>query len=151
MLSFWFCPRLRDLPDRKLACIEPATAYSDLASIMDRRVKIDVIHAGTGPDRAHPVHAGLAACPYVAAQLGRHPAGLLTPAAQLPYQRLRCAAKERLPGDIAASWRHVGGRPVLHPRVERQLELHAARIVGKKLPQGGAGHDELPVGKSVRG
>jgi TnpA family transposase len=37
------CPRPRDLPDRKLACIEPATAYSDLASIVGRRVKVDVI------------------------------------------------------------------------------------------------------------
>ncbi len=32
MLGFRFCPRLRDLPDRKLACIEPATAYKDRGS-----------------------------------------------------------------------------------------------------------------------
>ncbi len=48
MLGFRFCPRLRDLPDRKLACIEPATAYSDLASIMGRRVKADVIREHWG-------------------------------------------------------------------------------------------------------
>jgi len=30
MLGFRFCPRLRDLPDRKLACIELASAYKDL-------------------------------------------------------------------------------------------------------------------------
>ncbi len=48
MLGFRFCPRLRDLPDRKLACIEPATAYSDLASIMGRRVKVDVIREHWG-------------------------------------------------------------------------------------------------------
>ena len=28
MLGFRFCPRLRDFPDRKLASIEPASAYA---------------------------------------------------------------------------------------------------------------------------
>jgi hypothetical protein len=31
-----FCPRLRDFPDRKLACIEPITAYKDLQSLLGR-------------------------------------------------------------------------------------------------------------------
>ena len=48
MLGFQFCPRLRDLPDRKLATIEPATAYKDLASLLGRRVKVDVIREHWG-------------------------------------------------------------------------------------------------------
>jgi len=43
MLGFRFCPRLRDFPDRKLACIEPATAYKDLQLLLGRRVKTDII------------------------------------------------------------------------------------------------------------
>ena len=48
MLGFRFCPRLRDLPDRKLATIEPATAYKDLAPLIGRRVKADVIREHWG-------------------------------------------------------------------------------------------------------
>ncbi len=44
MLGIRFCPRLRDLPDRKLACIEPAGYYPDLQPLMRRRIKTDVIH-----------------------------------------------------------------------------------------------------------
>lgn len=43
MLGIRFCPRLRDLPDRKLACIEPAGHYSGLQPLIGRRIKIDVI------------------------------------------------------------------------------------------------------------
>ena len=43
MLGFRFCPRLRDFPDRKLATIEPAAAYKDLAPVIGRRVRVDVI------------------------------------------------------------------------------------------------------------
>jgi TnpA family transposase len=43
MLGFRFCPRLRDFPDRKLACMEPVTAYKDLQPILGRRIKTDVI------------------------------------------------------------------------------------------------------------
>ena len=43
MLGFRFCPRLRDFPDRKLATLEPASAYNELAPIIGRRVKVDVI------------------------------------------------------------------------------------------------------------
>ena len=43
MLGFRFCPRLRDLPDRKLATLEPAAAYKDLAPLIGRRVKVEVI------------------------------------------------------------------------------------------------------------
>jgi hypothetical protein len=48
MLGFRFCPRLRDLPDRKLATIEPATAYMDLAPLIGRRVKVDVVREHWG-------------------------------------------------------------------------------------------------------
>jgi TnpA family transposase len=48
MLGFRFCPRLRDLPDRKLAAIEPATAYKDLDGLIGRRVKADVIREHWG-------------------------------------------------------------------------------------------------------
>ena len=43
MLGFRFCPRLRDFPDRKLATLEPASAYNELAPIIGRRVEVDVI------------------------------------------------------------------------------------------------------------
>jgi TnpA family transposase len=43
MLGFRFCPRLRDFPDRKLASIEPASVYNEIAPIIGRRVKVDVI------------------------------------------------------------------------------------------------------------
>ena len=48
MLGFRFCPRLRDLPDRKLATIKLATAYKDLDSLIGRRVKADVIREHWG-------------------------------------------------------------------------------------------------------
>ena len=43
MLGVRFCPRLRDLPDRKLACIEPAGHYPDLQPLIGRRIKADVV------------------------------------------------------------------------------------------------------------
>ena len=43
MLGFCFCPRLRDFPDRRLASIEPATAYPTLQPLLGRRIKVDVI------------------------------------------------------------------------------------------------------------
>ena len=43
MLGIRFCPRLRDLPDRRLACIEPAGRYPDLQPLMGRRIKAEVV------------------------------------------------------------------------------------------------------------
>jgi hypothetical protein len=43
MLGFRFCPRLRDFPDRKFACIEPAASYKELQPLFGRRVRNDVI------------------------------------------------------------------------------------------------------------
>lgn len=43
MLGFRFCPRLRDFPDRKLACIEPVAVHKDLQPILGRRIRTDVI------------------------------------------------------------------------------------------------------------
>ena len=43
MLGFRFCPRLRDFPDRKFACIEPAATYNDLQPLFGRRIRIEVI------------------------------------------------------------------------------------------------------------
>jgi TnpA family transposase len=43
MLGIRFCPRLRDFPDRKLACIEPAATYKELQPLLGRRVRTDVI------------------------------------------------------------------------------------------------------------
>jgi TnpA family transposase len=43
MLGFRFCPRLRDFPDRKFACIEPAAAYKELQPLFGRRVRTDII------------------------------------------------------------------------------------------------------------
>lgn len=42
VLGFRFCPRLRDLPDRKLACITPATTYKELQALFGRRIRVDV-------------------------------------------------------------------------------------------------------------
>jgi TnpA family transposase len=44
MLGFRFCPRLRDFPDRKFACIEPAATYKNLQPLFGRRIRTDVIH-----------------------------------------------------------------------------------------------------------
>lgn len=43
MLGFRFCPRLRDFPDRKFACIESAAIYKDLQPLFGRRIRTDVI------------------------------------------------------------------------------------------------------------
>ncbi|MCW3476285.1 Tn3 family transposase [Limobrevibacterium gyesilva] len=43
MLGFRFCPRLRDFPDRKFACIEPAATYKELQPLFGRRIRTDVI------------------------------------------------------------------------------------------------------------
>ena len=43
MLGLRFCPRLRDFPDRKMACIELLAAYRDLQPLLGQRVKADVI------------------------------------------------------------------------------------------------------------
>jgi TnpA family transposase len=43
LLGFRFCPRLRDLPERKLACIAPASTYPDLPPLLGQRVKTDLI------------------------------------------------------------------------------------------------------------
>ena len=48
MLGFRFCPRLRDLTDRKLATLEPAAAYKGLAPLIGRRVKVEVIREHWG-------------------------------------------------------------------------------------------------------
>ena len=44
LLGFRFCPRLRDFPDRRLATIELAATYPDIASLLaGQRVRTDVI------------------------------------------------------------------------------------------------------------
>jgi TnpA family transposase len=43
MLGFRFCPRLRDFPDRKFACIEPVATYKELQPLFGRRIRTDVI------------------------------------------------------------------------------------------------------------
>jgi TnpA family transposase len=48
MLGFRFCPRLRDFPDRKLACLEPQTTYADLAPLLGRRIRADVVREHWG-------------------------------------------------------------------------------------------------------
>ena len=48
MLGFRFCPRLRDFPDRKLACLEPQAAYADLAPLLGRRIRADVVREHWG-------------------------------------------------------------------------------------------------------
>lgn len=43
MLGFRFCPRLRDFPDRKFACIDPVATYKDLQPLFGRRIRTEVI------------------------------------------------------------------------------------------------------------
>ncbi len=43
MLGLRFCPRLRDFPDRRLACIVAPGQYPTLKPLMGGRVKVDVI------------------------------------------------------------------------------------------------------------
>lgn len=43
MLGFRFCPRLRDFPDRRMACIEAPGQYPSLKPLMGGRVKVNVI------------------------------------------------------------------------------------------------------------
>ena len=63
MLGIRFCPRLRDLPDRRLACIEPAARYPDLQPLMGRRIKADVVreHWGEAVRLVASLHAGTVA------------------------------------------------------------------------------------------
>ena len=51
MLGFRFCPRLRDFPDRRLACIEPVATYQDLQPPLDRRIKAAVVRKHWGEVR----------------------------------------------------------------------------------------------------
>ena len=48
MLGFRFCPRLRDFPDRKLACLEPQAAYKELAPLFGRRIRTGIIREHWG-------------------------------------------------------------------------------------------------------
>ncbi len=43
LLGFRFCPRLRDLPERKLASIVPVATYPDLQPLLGQRIKTDLI------------------------------------------------------------------------------------------------------------
>ena len=43
LLGFRFCPRLRDLPERKLACIAPVSTYPYLHPLLGQRIKTEVI------------------------------------------------------------------------------------------------------------
>ena len=48
LLGFRFRPRLRDLPERKLACITPAATYPYLQPLLGQRIKTDVIREHWG-------------------------------------------------------------------------------------------------------
>ena len=43
MLGFRFCPRLRDFPDRRLASIAALASYPTIASLLGKRIRVDVI------------------------------------------------------------------------------------------------------------
>lgn len=47
-LGFRFCPRLRDFPDRRLACVEPSSRYPELKGVMGGRIKIELIREHWG-------------------------------------------------------------------------------------------------------
>jgi hypothetical protein len=48
LLGFRFCPRLRDLPERKLACIVPASTYPHQQPLLGQRIKTEVIREHWG-------------------------------------------------------------------------------------------------------
>lgn len=43
MLDFRFCPRLRDFPDRRLIPIELPATYPDIAPLLGKRIRVDII------------------------------------------------------------------------------------------------------------
>lgn len=43
MLGFRFCPRLRDFPDRRLIPIELPATYPDIAPLLGKRIRVDII------------------------------------------------------------------------------------------------------------
>jgi TnpA family transposase len=43
MLGFCFCPRLRDFPDRRLIAIDRPVAYPEIAPLLGKRIRADVI------------------------------------------------------------------------------------------------------------
>lgn len=43
-----FCPRLRDLPERKLACIAPSATHPDLQPLLGQGIKTDLIREHWG-------------------------------------------------------------------------------------------------------
>ena len=43
-----FCPRLRDLPERRLATLGPVSAHKDLAPLLGRRVRTDAVREHWG-------------------------------------------------------------------------------------------------------
>ena len=43
MLGFRFCPRLRDFLDRRLIPIEPPAGYPDIATLLGKRIRVDII------------------------------------------------------------------------------------------------------------
>lgn len=47
-LGFRFCPRLRDFADRRLACVEPASRYPELKTVIGRRIKVEPIREHWG-------------------------------------------------------------------------------------------------------
>jgi TnpA family transposase len=48
MLGFRFCPRLRDFPDRRLVPIEPPASYPQIAPLLGRRIRADVVREHWG-------------------------------------------------------------------------------------------------------
>ena len=48
LLGFCFCPRLRDLPERRLACIALASTYPYLQPLLGQRIKTEVIREHWG-------------------------------------------------------------------------------------------------------
>ncbi len=43
LLGFRFCPRLRDFPDRRLASIGALANYPPIASLLGKRIRVDII------------------------------------------------------------------------------------------------------------
>ena len=126
LLGFRFCPRLRDLPERKLACIAPASTYKDLRPLLGQRIKTDVIreHWGEAIRLAASLRAGIVAPSAMLALPRRAQQERTAPFPRTGHLHLQ-AGQDRRPRRRSAAISGLRAQP--RHRRDRVLELHLHR------------------------